>query len=302
VHVLELRLEVAHVGDALARDVLSPAVTVQSELRSHWVTVGGRPMHAYVAGDEHAPPVVLVSGLGVSARYFFPTARLLARDFLVLAPELPGSGESAKPARVLDFGELVLALDDWLDGARVPRASFIGSSMGCQILAELALRRPERIERLVFLGPTVDPHWRTLPRQLPRWLLEMAREPLSLLPIVVRDYFTFGPRRFLRAGRTALEDHLEAKLPQIRAETLVVRGEHDAFVSRSWVATVARLLPHGTCASIPHAAHAANYSAPDALVDLVRPFLLGQRQGSRPAMPIPPASLPATGTTLTPEA
>ena len=144
-------------------------------------------MHAYVGGEKSAPPVVLVSGLGVSARYFLPTARVLASDFFVLAPELPGSGKSAKPARVLDFAALVLALDDWLDAAGIRRASFIGSSMGCQILAELALRRPERIDRLVFVGPTVDPHWRSLGRQLPRWLLEAVREPFSLLPILVRD-------------------------------------------------------------------------------------------------------------------
>lgn len=250
-------------------------------------------MHAYVAGNEGAPPVVLVSGLGVSARYFLPTARLLARDFHVLAPELPGSGKSAKPARVLDFGGLVLALDDWLDAAGVRRASFIGSSMGCQILAELALRRPERIDRLVFVGPTVDPHWRSLGRQLPRWLLEAAREPLSLLPILVRDYLTFGPRRFLRAGLTALDDRLEEKLAQIRAETLVVRGERDAFVSPSWNETVARLMPHARHATIPRAAHAASYSQPEMLVDLVRPFLLGQ--GMRPAIERPPESVPAVG-------
>ncbi len=247
---------------------------VITELKSTWTTVEGCAVHAYVAGSERdrthgSPSLVLVSGLGVSARYFLPTLRLLARHFHVAAPELPGSGKSAKPPHPLDF-------------------------------AELALQRPERIERLVFLGPTVDPRWRTLVRQVPRWLLEAAREPLSLLPILIRDYFTFGPRRFLRAGRTALEDRLETKLPQIRADTLVVRGERDAFVSAPWAETVARLLPRGSYATIRGAAHAANYSAPALLADLVRPFLLGH--GSGPAIERPPDALPEAGTSRTPEA
>jgi 2-hydroxy-6-oxonona-2,4-dienedioate hydrolase len=272
-------------------------------LKSFWTTVDGRPAHAYMGGEEHAPtsrlPVVLVSGLGVSGRYFLPTARLLVRDFFVLVPELPGSGKSAKPEQPLDFAGLVGALDAWLDAAGVRRASFIGSSMGCQILAELALRRPERVDRLVFLGPTVDPRWRSFLKQVPRWLLEAVREPISLLPILVRDYFAFGPRRFFRAGRTALQHRLELTLPRIRVETLVVRGERDAFVSRSWTETVARLLPRGAHATIPRAAHAANYSAPRALVDLVRPFLLGQ--GSGPAIERPAEAVSAIGTSRAPD-
>ena len=76
-----------------------------------------------------------------------------------------------------------------------------------------------------------------------------------------------------------------------------MRGERDAFVSPAWNETIARLMPHARHATIPRAAHAANYSRPEALVALVRPFL----QGMSPAIERPPPSVPAVGTSRAPD-
>ena len=81
------------------------------------------------------------------------------------------------------------------------RTRSLGPMMGCQVITELACSRPDRVDRLVLVGPTVDPRWRSFGKQLPRWLLESVREPLSLLPILASDYVVFGPLRFLRSAR-----------------------------------------------------------------------------------------------------
>ena len=251
-------------------------------IESCWTTVNGVRIHARVGSAAAAPlarlgdrpPVVLVHGIGVSSRYLVPTARALAADFLVLAPDLPGSGRSNRPGHTLDIVELAGALRDWMDAIGLDRPAFIASSMGCQVVVELAIRSPDRVDKLVLVGPTVVPRWRSVSRQLPRWLLEAAREPLSLWPIILDDYCRFGMRRFFETARFALAHRMEDRLPHVSAPTLVVRGEHDAFVSAEWVEEVARLLPNGRVAVVPRAAHAANYSQPEALARLVRPFLL----------------------------
>jgi len=217
--------------------------------------------------------LVLVHGLGVSSTYLLPTVQALAAHFDVYAVDLPGSGRSERPARPLSIAELAETLVRWLDAVHLERPSFLGNSMGCQVLLELAVTAPERVDRLVLVGPTVDPRWRSVARQVPRWLLEVFREPLSLLPILLRDYLTFGPLRFFRTARFALSDRPEEKMPRVRAPTLVARGERDAFVSDSWVQRCRRLLPSATTATIGGAAHAANYSAPEALARVVAPFL-----------------------------
>jgi pimeloyl-ACP methyl ester carboxylesterase len=209
----------------------------------------------------------------VSGSYFVPTARALSSDFRVFVPDLPGTGKSERPRRVLNVAELAEVLRAWLDAVGLARASFVGNSLGCQVLAELSLQAPERVDRMVFIGPTADPRWRSFSRQVPRWLLETTREPLPLLGIVIHDYAVYGPRRFLRTGRFALEDRLERKLPKITAPTLVVRGDRDAFVSAEWAEEVARLLPNGSLAILAGATHAAHYSKAGAVADLVRSFV-----------------------------
>jgi 2-hydroxy-6-oxonona-2,4-dienedioate hydrolase len=225
--------------------------------------------------------VVLVHGLGISSRSLVPTALALARDFSVYLPDMPGSGRTEKPRAPFDVAELARALIDWLDAIGLERASFIGTSLGCQVVIELAAHSPRRVERLVLVGPTVDPRWRSMARQLPRWALEATREPFSLLPIIVRDYLRFGPLRFARTARFALDDRPESKLARIEAETLVVRGERDAFVSEAWAERVVRSLPDGRGAVVPGAAHAAYYSAPEELAAIVRPFLRGAGRSAR---------------------
>ena len=49
------------------------------------------------------------------------------------------------------------ALSAWMEGIGVERATLVGNSMGCQVIAELAACHPERVERAVLQGPTMDP-------------------------------------------------------------------------------------------------------------------------------------------------
>ncbi len=112
--------------------------------------MGGLRLHALASVDPvpaGRAPVVLVHGLGVSSRYMRPLARHLATDFRVHAPDLPGFGRSDKPRRVLSIPELADRLAAWMEAAGPRRASLVGNSLGCEILVELALRHPERVER-----------------------------------------------------------------------------------------------------------------------------------------------------------
>src|SRR5436190_17974179 len=101
-------------------------------LMSRWTTVAGWSMHALVPEDPSAcpgPPVVLVHGLGVSGRYMLPTAVRLAGHLPTYVPDLPGFGQSARPARALDIPELADALAGWTRALGLgPRAAGRGAS------------------------------------------------------------------------------------------------------------------------------------------------------------------------------
>ena len=244
-------------------------------LASTWTSVRGLSVHARVSTNEVAvetPAVVLVHGLGVSSRYMVPLALRLAPTWRVYAPDLPGSGRSEKPERALDVPQLADTLDEWMQAVGIERANLVANSLGCQIVADLAARRGERVERVVLVGPTVDRHARTFVRQTGRLLLDSVREPPSLWAVIALDYLVFGPLRLLRTARYALEDRVEEKLRDVPVLALVVRGERDALVSQRWAEEVARLLPEGQLAVVPGAAHAVNYNAPTELVRVLLPF------------------------------
>ncbi len=244
-------------------------------LQELWLDAAGCRMFARVAkaAGSAQTPVVLVHGLGVSSRYLVPTARRLARDFAVYAPDLPGFGLSQKPRPPLDVGQLAEALLAWMDAAQVEQAALLGNSLGCQIIAEVAVRQPERVTRAVLAGPTVDAEARSALRQLWRLLKDAPREAPSLVPVVTLDYLRCGLGRAWRTLRFALADRIETKLPRMTCPTLVVNGERDPIVPHRWAEQVTQLLPQGRLAVIPRGPHAVNYSTPDALANLTREFL-----------------------------
>ena len=174
---------------------------------------------------------------------------------------------------MLNVSELADALAAWMGVTGLGPVPLIGNSFGCQIVAEFAVRHPDRIERAVLLGPTVDPRARSALPQVVRWLRDVPREPRSLGPVIARDLLDMGLHRALCTYRYMLQDCMEAKLPHIRVPTLVVRGTRDPTVPQRWAEEAARLLPLGRLVVIPGAAHTLNYNSPLEVVRVVRPFL-----------------------------
>lgn len=247
----------------------------RGDLHSTWITIGGVRMHARVATAATAPgpPIVLVHGLGVSSRYLIPTARLLAPDHRVYAPDLPGSGRSGKPAHILNIDELADALAAWMRATGLRDAILIGNSLGCQTITALALRHPALIARAVFIGPTMDPQARTTLQEFGRLLVDSWRESFTQPFLTLFDYWRTGPYRTWRTLQYGLRDPIAAKLPHLTIPVLIVRGGRDPIVPQSWAAEMERLLPCGRLVVIPRGAHTLNYSSPRDLLRVLRPFL-----------------------------
>ena len=200
--------------------------------------------------------VVLLHGIGVGAAYMRPLATSLDEQFDVVVPVLPGWRGAPRPDHALDLVELGEALVPQLP------AAIVANSMGCQVAVELAIRRPELVESLVLVGPTVDPRMRPLPRLVVGVFRDWAREPPSLWWIIARDYLAMGPGRFARTAQLAYEHHIEERLPLVEQPTLIVRGERDGIVTQGWCEYAAGILPRGRLVVVPRHAHAVHYSAP----------------------------------------
>ena len=125
--------------------------------------------------------VILLHGLGATNSSMLPTLADMARDHRVIAPDLPGFGESAKPIRSYHaayYAEWVLGL---MDGLGIERADLIGNSMGARVAIEAGLVAPERFGRLALLAPSPAFIQR---RQFVR-IVRFLRPEMALLPLPI---------------------------------------------------------------------------------------------------------------------
>jgi 2-hydroxy-6-oxonona-2,4-dienedioate hydrolase len=247
-----------------------------ARLESRYRDVAGRRMHERIAERAGAPVVVLVHGIGVSGRYFLPTAGRLAVRCSVHVPDLPGFGLSDPLGARPTVPRLAAALAAWLDAAGLERVdALVANSFGCQIAVDLAARRPARAARLVLAVPTVDRRARSLVRNAGRLALDTTREPAALLAVEAVDYVLHVRKSGFSAFVEMVDDRIEEKLAAVEVPALVVRGSRDSIVPRAWAAEVASGLPRGRLVEVPRAAHAVNYNAPDAFARLVLDVLAG---------------------------
>ncbi len=217
-------------------------------------------IHSRVGGT--GLPVVLVHGYGVSGRYLMPLARVIAARCAAYVPDLPGRGRRGRPAAATGIGDLADVLGDWLDVAGLSSPALVANSMGCQIVTELAVRRPHRVGPLVLIGPTIEPARRAARHQIIRALHDSRYEPAGLVTLAVRDTARRGVAGLRATARSALADRIEERLPHVRQRTVVVHGGKDRLISRRWAEEVAGLLPHGRLVVVPDGSHAVPYTHP----------------------------------------
>jgi pimeloyl-ACP methyl ester carboxylesterase len=225
------------------------------------------------------PAVVLVHGVIVSSRYLMPLGDELAADFPVLVPDLPGYGLSDPPPSPPTLTDLADAVVASARAAGYQRVALVGNSFGAQIAIEAALRHPDLVERLVLIGPTIDPGARSFPRQFLRWARCGVDEHLSVLPVMARDLTDLGTRQAVHLLRVMLRDRPEEKLPLVRQPTLVVRGGRDRIVPAAWSRRAADLLVAGRHVTAPGYAHMPHWSGTLATTPIVRDFLAEGESG-----------------------
>lgn len=250
----------------MARQPLAP-------LRPGWVVVDELPMYHRTAVGGDAGPLVHVHGFGISGTYLEPTAALVARHHRSYVPDLPGMGRSMRPGQPLDLPGLARALISYCDAVDVERATFVGNSLGCPIILEVARAFPDRIANAVLVSPAGGPNNQPLGRALGQMARDAFREPISMLPIAVRDYLRFGVLQSWKLfGAMTRYPTLES-VRHLVVPTLVVAGDRDPLVRIDRAHVFAGL--SNVRAVKVHGAHALNHSEPELVAALIEAHLAG---------------------------
>lgn len=116
---------------------------------SKTVTVDGIEMHYFTAGSGE--PLLLLHGYAQSAHMWKAAMPELAKHFTVIAPDLPGFGQSSIPADGLDMKTAAVRIHDLMKRLQITRARVVGHDIGLMVAyAYAAMYQPET-QKLVLM-------------------------------------------------------------------------------------------------------------------------------------------------------
>lgn len=270
------------------------------------ITIHGQRI-VYYAGGEGAV-LLLIHGMAGSASTWRHVMPALAARFRVVAPDLPGHGDSDKAAGDYSLGATASTLRDVLVALGHERVSVVGQSLGGGVAMQFAYQYPERCERLVLvgsggLGREVNRLLRLLSLPGSEAVLRLAcaqrvrgvgerlgglasRVGLHAAPVVAelwRSYASLGDdatrRAFLRTLRAVVDPrgqavsaanrlHLAAELP-----TLIVWGDSDPIIPVEHAHAAHAAIPGSRLEIFEGVGHYPHCEAPERFVEVLCEFV-----------------------------
>jgi pimeloyl-ACP methyl ester carboxylesterase len=250
------------------------------------IKLGSVDLELHETGDG-TPLLFFHSGGGF--RPDEPFVGMLAKHYRLIAPSHPGFGTSSLPDwldSVDDIAHIYLELMDRLD---LPCANIVGCSIGGWIAAELASKAPERVEKLVLVGPEgvklgspfkldIPDIFAMSPEQSAKARFhdpakaridysKLSREELTIvarnnetLALLVWEPYMHNPK-------------LRHRLHRVDMPVLFVRGESDGLVSADYIAKYAKLMPNTRIETIAAAGHLPQTEQPEVFVAKLVSFL-----------------------------
>ncbi|WP_423919237.1 alpha/beta fold hydrolase [Frigoribacterium sp. 2-23] len=240
---------------------------LDTQVRVSRVERGSMSVRVSTIGDTSNRAFVLVPGIGVSSDYFERLAPNLNEFGPVHALDLPGFAGVPHPEHALSIREYADLVGAAIDELGLDDPIVVGHSMGTQVVVELAARRSD-LSTLVLIGPVVNAAERKVLTQGVRFLQASWHEPGRVKFLAVSAYLVCGFRWFSRILPKMMTFPIEERLPSVRADTLVIRGEYDAVAPRAWIERVGQLLPSSRLWEIPGAAHSVMHAHADEVARL----------------------------------
>jgi len=127
------------------------------EIVSRTSEIEGVKLHYLTAG--HGPALILLHGYAETSRMWRPIIPRLAERFMVIAPDLPGIGDSAIPADGLDMKTAAVRMHALARFQGVQMAEVVGHDIGLMVAYAYAAQFPTEVEKLVVMDaflPGVD--------------------------------------------------------------------------------------------------------------------------------------------------
>jgi pimeloyl-ACP methyl ester carboxylesterase len=118
-------------------------------ISSRTAEIGGVKLHYLIAG--HGTPLILLHGYAETSRMWKPIIPILAERFTVIAPDLPGIGDSDVPAEGLDMKSAAIRIHNLARSLGVQTAEVVGHDIGLMVAYAYAAQFPTEVTKLVLM-------------------------------------------------------------------------------------------------------------------------------------------------------
>ncbi|NVN84838.1 MAG: alpha/beta fold hydrolase [Rhodopseudomonas sp.] len=269
---------------------------------SAFVEAGGFRWHVQRMGDPAAPAILLVHGTGAASHSWRGLAPLLARHYLVIAPDLPGHGFTQSPkSQRLSLPGMAADLGALLRVLKVAPQIAVGHSAGAAILARMCLDGSIDPKLLVSLNGAFLPYGgaaanffsplakmlvlNPLVPQLFAWqagakgaverLLGNTGSVIDPTGVALYGKLVRSPAHVAAALRMMANWDLEPLLkllPELRPQLVLVAAENDRAISPAVARRVKEIQPRAEIVRVPGLGHLAHEEQPQLIADLIERY------------------------------
>lgn len=238
--------------------------------------------------------VLLLHGLGAdSSSWSLQIPELTAAGYRVIAPDIPGFGQSSPPAGAISIKKLAQILSCVCRDLNLARFSLVGLSMGGTVALQLTLDHPSIVQKLVLVNTFARLDVKNL-RNLPYYLIRYLAVHLLGLPaqakivamrifprpeqaefrrILVQQILQTDPAYYRSMLHALAQFDVVPRLGEISCPTLVITGEQDTTVAGSLQKRIAAGIPTAQSITIMNAGHAAPVDQPAIFNSVLLNFL-----------------------------
>lgn len=254
------------------------------------VAVRGGMFETEVIEDGNGPPLLYLHGVN-GVQPGDPFLARLARQHRVIAPRMPGFGESTGTEQLNDLHDLIYYELDLLDALNLRGLPVIGHSLGGMIAAELAAVQPDRVSALTLIAPMglwnpahpVADFFSMAPTALAAATYHDPASPIAQAagrpPEDNEAYIAFMLDRAKSLATAAKylwpipNRGLNRRAHRITAPTLLVWGESDRIVPPQYAEDFQATIADTRVETIAEAGHLPQVEQPDALAEVVLGFV-----------------------------